>query len=71
MHCSVYVNSSTQGIGEPPLLLGVSVHLALNEAVRAARADNGLKDNYRLPCPATPDKIRMACADPLSQKVKI
>ncbi|KAK3107212.1 hypothetical protein FSP39_009597 [Pinctada imbricata] len=59
---------SSKGIGEPPLLLGACVHLALKEAIMAARADHGLNDNYRLPCPATPDKIRLACADPVSKK---
>ncbi|KAK3105888.1 hypothetical protein FSP39_007988 [Pinctada imbricata] len=64
---SVY---SAKGVGEPPLLLGVSVHLALNDAISAARAGQGIVDHYRLPCPATPDKIRLACGDQFSKKVK-
>lgn len=56
---------SSKGIGEPPFLLSVSVHLALREAVLAAREANGLSGNYRLECPATPERIRMACAGPI------
>ncbi|XP_062619392.1 xanthine dehydrogenase/oxidase-like [Saccostrea cucullata] len=59
---------SSKGIGEPPLLLAVSLHLALREAVLAARAANGLSGNYRLECPATPERIRMACAGPIVHK---
>uniref|UniRef100_K1QF67 Xanthine dehydrogenase/oxidase n=1 Tax=Magallana gigas TaxID=29159 RepID=K1QF67_MAGGI len=56
---------SSKGIGEPPFLLAVSVHLALREAVLAAREANGLSGNCRLECPATPERIRMACAGPI------
>lgn len=59
-----------QGIGEPPLLLAASVHLALREAVNAARKDHGLSDNYKLECPATPEIIRMGCDGPIVKKVK-
>ncbi|XP_078341833.1 xanthine dehydrogenase/oxidase-like isoform X2 [Crassostrea virginica] len=60
---------SSKGIGEPPLLLGASVHFALREAVNAARSDQGLSDNYKLACPATPEVIRMGCAGPIVKKV--
>ncbi|XP_071153980.1 xanthine dehydrogenase/oxidase-like [Mytilus edulis] len=59
---------SAKGCGEPPLLLGVSVHEALEEAVMAARKDSGKDEYYQLPCPATVDKIRMACGDAISQQ---
>nr|XP_022300100.1 xanthine dehydrogenase/oxidase-like isoform X2 [Crassostrea virginica] len=59
---------SSKGIGEPPLLLAVSVHLALREAVLAAREVHGLSGNHRLECPATPERIRMACAGPIIEK---
>ncbi|XP_061195293.1 xanthine dehydrogenase/oxidase-like [Saccostrea echinata] len=61
---------SSKGIGEPPLLLAAGVHLALREAVSAARKDQGLTNNYRLECPATPEKIRMGCAGPMVKKVR-
>jgi xanthine dehydrogenase molybdopterin-binding subunit B len=59
-----------QGIGEPPLLLAVSVHNALQEAVMAFRKDCGIDDLYQLPCPATVEKIRMACNDKIVHKVR-
>ena len=60
-----------QGIGEPPFLLAISVHTALQEAVISARKDAGAEGHYQLPCPATVDRIRMACCDKLLQKVTI
>ncbi|XP_060065947.1 xanthine dehydrogenase/oxidase-like [Ylistrum balloti] len=54
---------SSKGVGEPPLLLASSVFFALKEAVLAARADVGLTDDYPLKCPATTERIRMACQD--------
>lgn len=65
-----YLHFFVQGIGEPPLLLAASVHLALREAVNAARKDHGLSDNYQLECPATPEIIRMGCDGPIVKKVK-
>ena len=59
-----------QGFGEPPLLLAVSVHNALLEAVMAFRKDCGIDDLYQLPCPATVEKIRMACSDKIFHKVR-
>lgn len=49
--------------------MAVSVHLALREAVLAAREANGLSGNCRLECPATPERIRMACAGPIVDRV--
>lgn len=49
--------------------MAVSVHLALREAVLAAREGNGLSGNCRLECPATPERIRMACAGPIVDRV--
>ncbi|XP_048742317.2 xanthine dehydrogenase/oxidase-like isoform X2 [Ostrea edulis] len=60
---------SSKGIGEPPLLLAVGVHLALREAVNAAREGHGITDSYRLECPATSERIRIGCAGPIVKKV--
>lgn len=49
--------------------MAVSVHLALREAVLAAREANGLSGNCRLECPATPERIRMSCAGPIVDRV--
>ncbi|XP_076442699.1 xanthine dehydrogenase/oxidase-like [Babylonia areolata] len=54
---------SSKGIGEPPLLLAMSVLGAIHDAVRAARTDEGLNPFMRLDTPATPARVRMACSD--------
>lgn len=64
-----WIFPNIQGIGEPPFLLAVSVHLALREAVLAAREATGLSGNCRLECPATPERIQMACAGPIVDRV--
>jgi len=56
---------SSRAIGEPPLFLGASTYFALKKAIRAARADAGLKDYFPLDAPLTSERIRMACFDPL------
>ncbi|XP_076442238.1 xanthine dehydrogenase/oxidase-like isoform X2 [Babylonia areolata] len=54
---------SSKGVGEPPLLLAVSVLGAIHDAVRAARTDEGLNPFVPLNTPATPARVRMACCD--------
>lgn len=51
----------SQGIGEPPLLLAVTVHKAIRSAILAARKDMGLTDFIQLDCPVTPTKVLEAC----------
>jgi xanthine dehydrogenase large subunit len=46
----------SKAVGEPPLILAVSVHQALLEAVTAAR--NGKRAH--LDAPATPERVLMA-----------
>jgi xanthine dehydrogenase/oxidase len=57
---------SSKAIGEPPLALGGCVMLALKDAVYAARAEAGHAGWFRLDMPATPERLRMACADQLT-----
>lgn len=46
---------------------GTSVFFALKDACYAARKDAGLGEGwFRLDLPATPERLRMACADELS-----
>ncbi|XP_033763488.1 xanthine dehydrogenase/oxidase-like [Pecten maximus] len=52
---------SSKGIGEPPLVLSVSVYLALRNAINSARFDAGLPPVRRLNIPLTVETIRMAC----------
>ncbi|KAK3754121.1 hypothetical protein RRG08_024195 [Elysia crispata] len=56
---------SSKGVGEPPLCLATSVLMATRKAIKAARQDSGLSGFFQLDTPATPDKIRLACADHL------
>ena len=58
-----------QGIGEPPLFLAASVLQAVQDAVGSARRDAGLDPFIILPTPATPDRIRLACADRFTKQV--
>lgn len=58
---------SSKAVGEPPFFLGTSVFFALKEACYAARADAGLDGWFRLDLPATPERLRLSCADDLTQ----
>jgi len=52
---------SSKASGEPPLVLALSIALAIRMAVQSAREDAGLKDWIRLDIPMTPDVIATAC----------
>ncbi|XP_051786771.1 aldehyde oxidase-like [Erpetoichthys calabaricus] len=60
---------SSKGIGEPTVFFGCTVFFAIKQAIAAARKDVGLHDNFTLNSPATPEKIRLACADQFTQMV--
>uniref|UniRef100_F1KRL5 xanthine dehydrogenase n=1 Tax=Ascaris suum TaxID=6253 RepID=F1KRL5_ASCSU len=60
---------SSKAVGEPPLFLGASAFFAIKEAIRAYRTDNGHNGYFRFDSPATPERIRMACEDPFTDKV--
>ncbi|KAF0287070.1 Xanthine dehydrogenase/oxidase [Amphibalanus amphitrite] len=60
---------SSKAVGEPPLFSAASVFFAIKEAVRAARAQNGISEPLRMESPATPDRIRMACRDMFTDKL--
>ncbi len=55
-----------QAVGEPPFHLGASAFFALKDAVAAARLEAGHSGWFRLDAPATPERLRMACADELT-----
>jgi xanthine dehydrogenase large subunit len=44
----------SKAVGEPPLMLAISVHCALNQALAAARGGAGLP---ALDAPATPERL--------------
>lgn len=57
---------SLQAVGEPPFHLGASVFFALKDAIYAARSDAGHDGWFVLDAPATPERLRMLCADELT-----
>ncbi len=57
-----YGIQSSKSTGEPPLVLANTVFFAIKRAILAARADAGITDWFELPSPATPDRVRAACA---------
>lgn len=63
---------SSKAVGEPPFFLGSSVYWAIMDAVQAARRERGLDtegDRYfPMQCPATSERIRMSCADSLTER---
>ncbi|XP_065173832.1 xanthine dehydrogenase-like isoform X2 [Atheta coriaria] len=62
---------SSKAIGEPPLILASSVFFAIREAIKAARKENDVVEDFRLHAPATAERIRMACQDHITKKVKV
>ncbi|ORY11589.1 xanthine dehydrogenase/oxidase [Clohesyomyces aquaticus] len=58
----------SRGIGEPPLFMGSSVFFAIRDALKAARAEFGEHGLLSLQSPATPERIRISCADPILKR---
>jgi len=55
---------SSKAVGEPPFFLASSVFFAIKDAMRVARAEMGLINQwFPLDTLATPERIRMACFD--------
>ncbi|XP_077254247.1 xanthine dehydrogenase 1-like [Tasmannia lanceolata] len=54
---------SSKAVGEPPFFLASAAFFAIKDAILAARQDAGLNEWFPLDNPATPERIRMACAD--------
>jgi xanthine dehydrogenase/oxidase len=66
-----YCVHSSKAVGEPPFFLGSAAFWAIMEAVQAARKERGLDANngyFPLQCPATSERIRMACADEITTR---
>ena len=61
----------SRGVGEPPLFMGSSVFFAIRDALRAARRQYGVKDVLQLQSPATPERIRVSCADPIIRRAYV
>ena len=61
----------SRGVGEPPLFMGSSVFFAIRDALRAARKQYGVEDVLHLQSPATPERIRVSCADPIIKRAYV
>jgi len=58
----------SRGVGEPPLFMGSAVFFAIRDALKAARKQYGETDVLSLRSPATPERIRISCADPIIKR---
>ncbi|EKD21404.1 uncharacterized protein L3040_000560 [Drepanopeziza brunnea f. sp. 'multigermtubi'] len=77
----------SRGVGEPPLFMGSAVFFAIRDALKAARAQYGVKATVgsdekvngegepdgllRLESPATPERIRVSCVDPIIKRALV
>lgn len=58
----------SRGVGEPPLFMGSAVFFAIRDALKAARMEFGETSVLRLQSPATVERIRVSCADPIVKR---
>ena len=71
----------SRGVGEPPLFMGSAVFFAIRDALKAARRGYGVEAGLgvdekgdgllRLESPATPERIRLACVDPIMERARV
>ncbi|GAD94479.1 xanthine dehydrogenase [Paecilomyces variotii No. 5] len=61
----------SRGVGEPPLFMGSAVFFAIRDALKAARQQWGVTDVLSLQSPATPERIRVSCADPIVERARV
>ncbi|RAL17538.1 putative xanthine dehydrogenase HxA [Aspergillus homomorphus CBS 101889] len=61
----------SRGVGEPPLFMGSAVFFAIRDALKAARRQWNVHEVLRLESPATPERIRVSCADPIIERVRV
>jgi len=61
----------SRGVGEPPLFMGSSVFFAIRDALKAARRQYGVQDVLGLQSPATPERIRVSCVDPIIKRALV
>lgn len=61
----------SRGVGEPPLFMGSAVFFAIRDALKAARREWGEEGVLNLVSPATPERIRLSCADWLIKRAEV
>lgn len=60
---------SSKGLGESGMFLGSSVFFAITDAVAAARRERDIPEDFTATSPATPEWVRMACADQFTEMI--
>ena len=58
----------SRGVGEPPLFMGSAVFFAIRDALKAARKQYGVEEVLSLQSPATTERIRVSCVDPILKR---
>ncbi|KAI5855810.1 Molybdopterin-binding domain of aldehyde dehydrogenase-domain-containing protein [Tricharina praecox] len=58
----------SKGVGEPPLFMASAVFFAIRDALKAARREHGCHELLSLVSPATPERIRLSCADDIVKR---
>lgn len=53
------------------MFLGSSVFFAITDAVAAARRERDIAEDFTVKSPATPEWVRMACADRFTEMVGV
>lgn len=61
----------SRGVGEPPLFMGSAVFFAIRDALKAARKEWGEEGVLSLQSPATVERIRVSCADPIVKRATV
>ncbi|RPB28040.1 xanthine dehydrogenase [Terfezia boudieri ATCC MYA-4762] len=61
----------SKGVGEPPLFMASSVFFAIRDALKSARREYGCDAYLELMSPATPERIRLSCADPIVKRAYV
>ena len=65
----------SRGVGEPPLFMGSAVFFAIRDALKAARRqwekDSGSSGVLSLWSPATVERIRLSCNDPIIERSRV
>lgn len=61
----------SKGVGEPPLFMASAVFFAIRDALKSARKDYGCTEVLELVSPATPERIRLSCADPIVKRSRV
>jgi xanthine dehydrogenase/oxidase len=61
----------SRGVGEPPLFMGSAVFFAIRDALKAARKQWGEESLLCLHSPATVERIRVSCADPIVKRAGV